>query len=74
MMLDPAEPLETRVVKQAKIIDALIRRSNRQKDVGPSAFRAFQSAIELQERNARYALCTMCMGVGQGYATIIERV
>lgn len=50
MMLDPAEPLETRVVKQAKIIDALIRRSNRQKDVGPSAFRAFQSAIELQER------------------------
>lgn len=32
------------------------------------------AAIELQERNKRYALCTMCIGVGQGYATIIERV
>ncbi len=32
------------------------------------------SAIELQETGKRYALCTMCVGVGQGYATIIERV
>ncbi|MFN0098625.1 MAG: 3-oxoadipyl-CoA thiolase [Gemmatimonadaceae bacterium] len=29
---------------------------------------------ELQRRNARYALCTMCIGVGQGYAMVIERV
>jgi 3-oxoadipyl-CoA thiolase len=32
------------------------------------------AAIELHERNLRYALCTMCVGLGQGYATIIERV
>ena len=30
--------------------------------------------IELEERKAKYALCTMCIGVGQGMATIIERV
>jgi len=29
---------------------------------------------ELQRTGKRYALCTMCIGVGQGYATIIERV
>lgn len=29
---------------------------------------------ELKRRNGRYALVTMCVGVGQGYATIIERV
>ncbi len=32
------------------------------------------AAIELQESNKKYALVTMCIGVGQGYATIIERV
>lgn len=32
------------------------------------------AAIELQRQNKRYALATMCVGVGQGYATIIERV
>lgn len=32
------------------------------------------AAYELIERNAKYALCTMCVGVGQGYAVIIERV
>ncbi|NNE54506.1 MAG: 3-oxoadipyl-CoA thiolase, partial [Flavobacteriales bacterium] len=31
------------------------------------------AAIQLQETNKRYALVTMCVGVGQGYATIIER-
>jgi 3-oxoadipyl-CoA thiolase len=31
------------------------------------------AALELQERNKRYALCTMCIGVGQGYAVVIER-
>lgn len=32
------------------------------------------AARELQRSNKRYALVTMCIGVGQGYATIIERV
>jgi 3-oxoadipyl-CoA thiolase len=32
------------------------------------------AARELELRGARYALCTMCIGVGQGMATIIERV
>jgi 3-oxoadipyl-CoA thiolase len=32
------------------------------------------SALELSERDARYALVTMCIGVGQGIATILERV
>lgn len=32
------------------------------------------AAKELQRRNKRYALVTMCIGVGQGYAAIIERV
>jgi len=32
------------------------------------------AALELQERNEKYALCTMCVGVGQGYAVIIENV
>ena len=32
------------------------------------------AAIELKKQNKRYALVTMCIGVGQGYATIIERV
>jgi len=32
------------------------------------------AARELEERGERYALCTMCVGVGQGMATIIERV
>ncbi len=50
MMLNPNDPPELQVAKQAKIIDALVRRANRQKDVGPSAFRAFQSAIELQQQ------------------------
>jgi len=31
------------------------------------------AAIELQRSGKKYALCTMCIGVGQGYATIIER-
>jgi 3-oxoadipyl-CoA thiolase len=30
------------------------------------------AAIELQEQNKRYALVTMCIGVGQGYAVVIE--
>ncbi len=32
------------------------------------------AAIELNEQNKRYALATMCIGVGQGYAVVIEKV
>jgi acetyl-CoA acyltransferase len=32
------------------------------------------AARELQRTGKRYALVTMCIGVGQGYATVIERV
>ena len=43
--------------------------------LGVSGTRILQTAaIELQNQNKRYALVTMCIGVGQGYATIIERV
>lgn len=31
------------------------------------------AALELHEKNKRFALATMCIGVGQGYAVIIER-
>lgn len=32
------------------------------------------ASYELARRAGRYALCTMCIGVGQGIALIIERV
>ena len=32
------------------------------------------AAHELHEKNVEFALCTMCIGVGQGYAVIIQRV
>jgi acetyl-CoA acyltransferase len=32
------------------------------------------AAYQLRESGGRYALCTMCIGVGQGIATVIERV
>ncbi|MBT8324615.1 MAG: 3-oxoadipyl-CoA thiolase [Winogradskyella sp.] len=35
---------------------------------------AYSAALELHEQNKQYALVTMCIGVGQGYAAIIERV
>jgi len=35
---------------------------------------AYTAALELKEQNKRYALVTMCVGVGQGYAMIIESV
>jgi acetyl-CoA acetyltransferase family protein len=34
----------------------------------------YSAALELQEQNKKYALITMCIGVGQGYAAIIENV
>ena len=42
--------------------------------LGMSGARLLQTAaLELQATSKRYALCTMCIGVGQGYAAIIER-
>jgi acetyl-CoA acetyltransferase len=35
---------------------------------------AYSAALELQLQNKKYALITMCVGVGQGYAAIIENV
>jgi acetyl-CoA acyltransferase len=32
------------------------------------------ATYELIRRGGRYALCTMCIGVGQGIAMVIERV
>ena len=43
--------------------------------LGMSGTRIIQSATnELIRKNKRYALITMCIGVGQGYATIIEKI
>lgn len=42
--------------------------------LGMSGARILNSAaIELHEKNEKYALVTMCIGVGQGYAVIIEK-
>ncbi len=35
---------------------------------------AYTAALELSLTNKKYALITMCVGVGQGYAAIIEKV
>ncbi|CAE1147564.1 3-oxoadipyl-CoA thiolase [Serratia sp. Tan611] len=43
--------------------------------LGMSGARLALAAMhELERRDGRYALCTMCIGVGQGIAMIIERV
>ncbi len=43
--------------------------------LGMSGARLVTTATyELERRSARYALCTMCIGVGQGIAMLIERV
>lgn len=43
--------------------------------LGMTGSRILQSAaIELHKRKGRYALVTLCIGVGQGYAVILERV
>lgn len=42
--------------------------------LGMTGARLLQTAaIELQNKNKKYALVTMCIGVGQGYATVIEK-
>jgi acetyl-CoA acyltransferase len=41
--------------------------------LGMSGARLLQTAaLQLHEQDKRYALCTMCVGVGQGYATVLE--
>ncbi|WP_310389736.1 3-oxoadipyl-CoA thiolase [Roseateles sp.] len=43
--------------------------------LGASGARLVTTAVnQLQRSGGRYALCTMCIGVGQGIAVIIERV
>jgi acetyl-CoA acyltransferase len=43
--------------------------------LGASGARLVATAIaQLRRTGGRYALCTMCIGVGQGIATIVERV
>ncbi|MBO0938273.1 3-oxoadipyl-CoA thiolase [Fibrella sp. HMF5335] len=43
--------------------------------LGMSGTRLLQTlALELQLKQKRYGLATMCVGVGQGYAVVIERV
>ena len=43
--------------------------------LGMSGARLAMTAVNaLHERDGRYALCTMCIGVGQGIAIVLERV
>lgn len=43
--------------------------------LGASGARLVMTAVnQLHRTNGRYALCTMCIGVGQGIAMVIERV
>lgn len=43
--------------------------------LGMSGARLVTTAVhELHRRQGRYALCTMCVGVGQGIALVLERV
>ena len=40
-----------------------------------SAARLVATAVnQLHKSGGRYALCTMCIGVGQGIAMVVERV
>ena len=43
--------------------------------LGASGARLATTAVnQLHKSGGRYALCTMCIGVGQGIAVILERV
>ncbi len=43
--------------------------------LGASGARLVTTAVrQLERTNGRYALCTMCIGVGQGIAMVLERV
>src|SRR5260370_14191209 len=42
--------------------------------LGASGARLLTTALnQLQHAGARYALCTMCIGLGQGIAVVLER-
>jgi hypothetical protein len=42
--------------------------------LGASGARLVTTAVyQLEKTGGRYALCTMCIGVGQGIATVLER-
>lgn len=49
-MIDPTDPPEVQIAKQARIIEALVARAERGDALGGSAFALFQSAIGLQAR------------------------
>ncbi|WP_375258643.1 hybrid sensor histidine kinase/response regulator [Citreimonas sp.] len=51
-LVDPEEPAEVQLARQARIIEALVRRATRENDVSQTAYSAFQSAIELQSQVA----------------------
>lgn len=34
----------------------------------------YSAALELHQQNKKYALATMCVGLGQGYAVILEKI
>jgi acetyl-CoA acetyltransferase len=43
--------------------------------LGSTGARIFTTLVhEMKRRNSRYGLVTMCIGVGQGIATIVERI
>ena len=43
--------------------------------LGCSGARVMTTLVhEMQKRGSRYGLATMCIGVGQGIATIVERI
>jgi acetyl-CoA acyltransferase len=43
--------------------------------LGASGARLVTTALhQLERSNGRFALCTMCIGVGQGIALVIERL
>jgi acetyl-CoA acetyltransferase len=43
--------------------------------LGASGIRLAAAAlVSLRQRGGRYALCTMCIGVGQGISVVLERV
>ncbi|MEQ5871008.1 PAS-domain containing protein [Sagittula sp. NFXS13] len=51
-LIDPLEPPELQLLRQTRIIEALVRRATRQNEIGQTAYSAFQSAIELQSQVA----------------------
>jgi hypothetical protein len=44
-VIDPSDPYEIQIAKQAKIIEALIDRAERGHEVGGTAYSLFQSEI-----------------------------